>query len=213
MFSNIFFNKISIAVIALVITLFHIQDSWALSIGITTFSDLEDLPNNVDEAVLAWSTLRTRGNVTQNDLITWTINLKSNNTIVYEDTVIFNNSVKPIGGVNRSFSDINFNYNFDNNNLNSFDNDLDMKQLGRSLGTTYRIWADVDQSTPVFRLALFNNGSPPIFNLDLISNSQINTQFISTPSTPIPFEFSPTLGLLVFGSFYGINFLRKAKNF
>lgn len=35
--------------------------------------------------------------------------------------------------------------------------------------------------------------------------------YASSPSTPVPFEVSPTLGLLTIGGIFGINYLRKKK--
>ncbi len=154
----------------------------------------------VDEAILNWSTNLTSGTVTQNDLTDWTILLNSGGSTIYTDNVIIGGSVQPIGGVTRSVGGLRFIYDFGSNTVTNYDNDIPVVQVGVATGTTYNFVG----SSSIFSFAKYSDGS-------FVTSGADNSFTQNTTATPVPFEMSLTLGLLMVGGIWGVNRLRKSR--
>lgn len=99
----------------------------------------------VDAIVMIWSTGLESGTVEREDLDNWMYKLSKGGTVVYSETIVRGGVVQPIGGVSRSFNDINWQFDLDafaankSTGLLFFDNDLNVIQEDAASGLTYNI--------------------------------------------------------------------------
>lgn len=204
MFKQISLSTIAgISIIALG-SLANPETALALS-ATSTFLDLDGLPDGIDEVVMNWSTNVNHlitPTIEQDDLNNWTILLKSNGGTIYTDNVIIDGSIQPIGGVPRSLLDIDFQYVSSINSLSTTNNDAGEIQRDNATGATYQIMGGLFS----FGLNEYDNGglTGVFYDPNIAQNTIIN-------STAVPFEMSPTLGLLIVGGIWGYHHVKYLR--
>lgn len=144
------------------------------------------------------------GMVTENDLTNLLMLLTNGGVTVYQDDTIVNSTVTQIGGVARTLSDINFNFDIDAlpSGLGLFDNDIPVSQSGSATGVTYNIFTNVGPQT--IGINAFNDGS-------IISqNSSVSVRTQTTTAVPEPSALV-FLGFVGFGAVISTRDRRRQK--
>ena len=164
-----------------------------------TFSDFTADTESAN-GVFRVSDSATSGTITASDFEDWEINITGTNNVV-------------LYGPGGNFGTQNSTFFSGFNNLASLD--LDSNSI-----TFFSDWAildTLDGTTAGFTAAIGQNGTSSSVINRFIEGSSVaseNTTIgLSATSAAVPFEFSPTLGLLMIGGiFTGSRFLKKRKN-
>jgi len=147
---------------------------------------------NFDTIVFDWSTLLNSGNVNREDLTDWKMTLFSGTTMVYQDNIISDSVINPIGGITRYENSFNFRFDLDSSNLIDFDNMNQGHILGNSVGDQYNVY----KSSPSPRVGIYQNGYTS--SLKHIPYIVTNSNISSLPVPAAVWLFSSGLmGLLV----------------
>jgi len=147
---------------------------------------------NFDTIVFDWSTLLTSGEVSREDVTNWKMTLFSGTTEVYQDTIVSNNVINSIGGVERYANSFNFRFDLDSSHLINFDNINQGHRLGNSVGDQYNVY----MSSPSAQVGIYQNGYTS--SLKHISYTAINSNISSVPVPAAVWLFgSGLMGLLV----------------
>ena len=107
----------------------------------TLTSPYEFSTPNATQVLLTFSTSLTSGVMDASGLDDWSISLLSGGNLFYTDQVVIDGVVQSIGGVDRSITDILFEFNLDTLLHGTFDNFVPGATLAAAVGTQFNIYS------------------------------------------------------------------------
>lgn len=134
-----------------------------------------------DRVSFQWSTFLTGGIVAASNLSDLTMRFYNGSNLVYTDVAIAGGVVQPFGGVNRTSSDIFFNYNLNNRTLLEIGN-LQTTNPAGAIGTQYYVTDNLNfPADSMVGIQAIVNGSRQSLKIDLLTR-QVSTT-VPEPAT------------------------------